>query len=269
MGSWFALSRRDIARMRSLFRSIPTVTQSDAYLGVVLAAVLAFAANTIVTYVQASQARKTQRVDHRIVAIRELSELIYRRGPALEEKLLATYEDVESALSTINSNAVWPMKASGSTLAEMEEAERVPKKAIDGAIRIRSDEDGFISDAQVESAALNSLFKRLSNASILSDVPQFITESLEQREPPPEKVSLSPVPPLSGKPLIVKRFGNSGIMSKEAREHINALNTNTREINVHYLQSAKDDLRSEDQTVRDDLRILYEKMKFAIQHLEE
>jgi hypothetical protein len=221
---------------------------------------------------QGDEARKTAKIDRRITAIREASELVYRRGPALEDKIYFAWGEVDSILTAVNSNSQWPYNPVGASLVgEIMEAERKAQAVIDSATKTDAEADQLLADGAIEEAFMSSLFEGSGSRRFPLDVPVELEMTLQEKA----RVAafgtpkLSAIQPLSGRPLTVPQNDHSAILTPEASEHLKALQTNIRELVKDQLQLSKTALEGHDQLVRNQLVSLYNSGKFAIEHLNQ
>jgi hypothetical protein len=220
------------------------------------------------------EARKTAKIDRRITAIREASELIYRGGPVQANNILRVWLDVDSMLTAVNSNSQWPYNAEGGTLVgEMQEAERKAQAAIDSAAKTGAETDQLLIDGTITEAFMSSLFEGSGSLVFASEAPLQLKMTLQEKAKIANSNApkLSAIPPLSGRPLTVPdpKHTNSAFLTPEAVEQLRLVQKNIRELMKSQLQPSKERLEVRDRLLRRQLVSLHSRMKFAAEHLDQ
>ncbi len=111
----FTLSKLERARLHSILQPPPNAQSAHPWLllvvGGAISAVIGLATNLILVSRQGDEARKTAKIDRRIAAVQQASELIYRKGSQVRLNLREAWLDVSDAVSDVESDPFWPHAA--------------------------------------------------------------------------------------------------------------------------------------------------------------
>ena len=273
-------SRHEIEKLREIFQPSP-IKQTHPFAVPILTALLGLGAGFILANKQGEEARKNTKMDRRIIAIREVSELVYRKGPMLEETILNAWETADSELTAVNANPAWPCKPEEACSSEQfTENQREAGDLAEKARQVVNEADQLLAEIATEDAVMSSLFKNGGPSRFTVEFPaalkmtlkekaKLIGEAMSPYKPPP-------APALSGRRTTPfhKDKGESGKGQRwpippEAMKYFKTLQAQTRDLAIFQLRLSEDAFENRDELIGSQLLLLYNRTKFAIEHLDQ